>query len=309
MYLFYYSQVPSCFFISMTKTALAHHNKIAIIFDFDDTLAPDSTSAYLKQQGIKDLDFFWHQKVGKLMSEDWNPVPAYLYQMLEAAKAGDIPPITQKNLNDFGRQLTLHQGVAEILPFLRQTARDIAENIQVEFYIISSGIGDIVRHIPVAHEFHDIWASEFHFSHQNDENNEASFIKKIVSFTDKTRYVFQIHKGLVGAKAFGKPFAVNQKLNDKQVHIPFEQMIFVGDGYTDIPCFSLVKKNNGLAIAVYDPNRQDKWDAAYQFVRESRVNQLLSANYQTHSDLSNFLAMAVRKMAIDIHLRQSQGFF
>jgi phosphoserine phosphatase len=296
----------------MTKNALPHHNKIAIIFDFDDTLAPDSTSAYLKHQGIKDLDYFWHEKVGKLMSDDWNPVPAYLYQMIQAAKAGEIPPITQKNLNDFGRQLTLHQGVAEILPYLRQTARDISENIQVEFYIISSGIGDIVRHIPVAHEFSDIWASEFHFEKNNTTSGaeeEATFIKKIVSFTDKTRYVFQIHKGLVGAKALGKPFAVNQKLNDKQVHIPFEQMIFVGDGYTDIPCFSLIKKNNGLAIAVYDANRQDKWDAAYQFVRESRVNQLLTANYQMQSDLSNFLAMAVRKMAMDIHLRQSQGFF
>jgi phosphoserine phosphatase len=289
--------------------AMPHHQKIAIIFDFDDTLAPDSTSAYLKQQGIQDLDHFWHQKVGALMNDDWNPVTAYLYQMIQAAKANQIAPITQKSLNEFGQQLKLHQGVAEVLPYLRQIARDISEHIQVEFYIISSGIGDIVKHTAVAHEFSDIWASEFHFAHNpSTDQEEACFIKKVVSFTDKTRYIFQIHKGLVGAKAFGKPFAVNQKVSEHQVHIPFEQMIFVGDGYTDIPCFSLIKKNNGLAIAVYDPHRQDKWDAAYQFLRESRVNQLLSANYQIQSDLANFLAMAVRKMAMDINLRQSKAF-
>ena len=77
-------------------------------------------------------------------------------------------------------------------------------------------------------------------------------------------------------------------------------MIFVGDGYTDIPCFSLVKKDGGVSIAVFDKTHVEKWGSAYQFVHDGRVSHLLSANYSEQSDLSIFLGMAVKKLATDI---------
>ena len=125
----------------------------------------------------------------------------------------------------------------------------------------------------------------------------ASVVKKVVSFTDKTRYLFQIQKGIIGSESKGKPFAVNTRIPDEKLRIPLDQMIFVGDGYTDIPCFSLIKKAGGVSIAVYNKNHTEKWENAYQFVADGRVSNLHSANYQEDSDLTNFLSMAVRSLS------------
>jgi hypothetical protein len=272
------------------------HETIAVVFDFDDTLAPDSTTGYLRRAGLGDLEAFWKTEVAALTGDDWDPVPAYLYRMIEASRSGRIPPITRDGLVAWGRELPLHDGVPGIFGRLRSVAREANPGTNLEFYLISSGIGDIIRATGIAAEFSDIWASEFHY----DERGRAAFPKKVVSFTDKTRYLFHIQKGLVGPKARGRPFDVNRKLRPEQIRVPLRNMIVVGDGYTDIPCFSLVKKEGGVAIAVYDRRHVEKWSNAYQFVHDGRVSNLLSTNYEDGSDLSIFLGMAVRKMATDI---------
>lgn len=272
------------------------HETIAVVFDFDDTLAPDSTSGYLIQAGIADLSSFWKKDVGSLTDDDWDPVPAYLYKMIEASQTERVPKITKENLIEWGKRLPLHEGVPELFARLRKVAKDANPRANVEFYLISSGIGDILRSTPIANEFTDIWASEFAYG----ADGGISFPKKIVSFTDKTRYLFHIQKGLIGSQARGKPFDVNKKLKPEQIRIPINHMIFVGDGYTDIPCFSLVKKDGGVSIAVFDKTHVEKWGNAYQFVQDGRVSNLLSANYSEQSDLSIFLGMAVKKLATDI---------
>lgn len=272
------------------------HETIAVVFDFDDTLAPDSTSGYLVQAGIVDLASFWKVDVASLTDDDWDPVPAYLYRMIEASQTGRVPRITKESLGHWGRRLPLHDGVGDLFSRLRKVAKDANPRANVEFYVISSGIGDILRNTTIANEFADIWASEFAYG----ADGGIAFPKKIVSFTDKTRYLFHIQKGLIGPHARGKPFDVNRKLKPEQIRIPINQMIFVGDGYTDIPCFSLVKKDGGVSIAVFDKTRGEKWGSAYQFVHDGRVSNLLSANYSEQSDLSIFLGMAVKKLATDI---------
>jgi len=272
------------------------HETIAIVFDFDDTLAPDSTSGYLSQAGISDLSSFWKKEVAALTDADWDPVPAYLYKMIEASKIGRIPKVTRESLAEWGRSIPLHDGVSGVFDRLRNVAKDANSRVTLEFYLISSGIGDILRNTSIASEFNDIWASEFAY----EDDGGISFPKKIVSFTDKTRYLFHIQKGLIGPQFRGKPFDVNKKLKPEQIRIPIHNMIFVGDGYTDIPCFSLVKKDGGVSIAVFDKTHVEKWGSAYQFVHDGRVSNLLSANYSEQSDLSIFLGMAVKKLATDI---------
>lgn len=272
------------------------HETIAVVFDFDDTLAPDSTSGYLSQAGIDDLTSFWKKDVATLTEDDWDPVPAYLYKMIEASQKMRVPKITKECLVDWGKRLPLHEGVPELFARLKKAAKDANPRANLEFYLISSGIGDILRSTPIANEFTDIWASEFAYG----ADGGIIFPKKIVSFTDKTRYLFHIQKGLIGPQARGKPFDVNKKLKPEQIRIPINHMIFVGDGYTDIPCFSLVKKDGGVSIAVFDKTHGEKWGSAYQFVHDGRVSNLLSANYSEQSDLSIFLGMAVKKLATDI---------
>jgi phosphoserine phosphatase len=272
------------------------HETIAVVFDFDDTLAPDTTSGFLRHAGMDDVPRFWLEEVAPLIESGWDPVPAYLHRMIESAQAGNLGALTQRAFEQWGHLAPLHPGTDTLFQRLRQTAREANPRCNIEFYVISSGIGDVLRHTRIAHEFTDIWASEFHY----DASGDACFPRRVVSFTDKTRYLFQIQKGLIGKTALGQPFAVNRRLTPQQIRIPLNRMIFVGDGYTDIPCFSLLRQHGGTPIAVYDPHHEEKWRNAYNFVRDGRVANLLSANYEAGSDLSNNLVMAVRAMADDV---------
>ena len=175
------------------------------------------------------------------------------------------------------------------------------EQIRVEFYLISSGIGEILRASRLATHFRDIWACDFAYA----EDGRIVFPRNIVSFTDKTRYIFHIAKGIVGADSRRMPFEVNRKIPESKLHVPLNQMIFVGDGYTDIPCFSLIRKNQGYAIGVYDPDDRARWGRAWGFIEDGRVSNLVPADYGKNSALTNSLTMAIDSMARRIALRRN----
>ena len=262
--------------------------RLAIVFDFDDTLTPDSTSAFLAYKGIQPEEF-WTEIVNPLLAEDWDPVPAYLYALL--AESGKNP-ITKSDFASFAPSIQPYPGLCQLLDHLKETVRETDPLFDIEYYIISSGIEDIIRQTSFSHYFTDIWASNYHYN----QYGVIDYPKKIISFTDKTRYLFQINKGLIGKAARGKPFEVNKKVKQEHLRIPLKNMIYVGDGYTDIPCFSLLKQNEGFAIGVYDKHDRKKRDRAWEFVQDERVSNLLSADYSEGSDLCNSLEMAVRSI-------------
>lgn len=267
--------------------------KIAVIFDFDDTLAPDSTSGFLTSIGI-DADWFWSHRVQRLLDDGWDPIPAYLFEMLEESNAAQpTGRITRTRLQEWGRQIEFYPGVKTMFRTLRRTAREIDDAFDVEFYLISSGIGDILRSTSIADEFTDLWACDFHYN----EGGEIVYPRNIVSFTEKTRFLFQISKGLVGPEFRTRPGEVNRKVPSGSFEIPFSQMIVVGDGHTDVPCFSLVKRYGGYAFGVYDPDHPGKWGRAFEFVKERRVASLYTANYRRKGDLLNALIMAIKDIA------------
>jgi phosphoserine phosphatase len=263
--------------------------RIALVFDFDDTLVPDSTSGFLEYIGIQPLQF-WMGKVDPLLAEDWDPGPAYLYALLETSKHEKA--IHREDFTAYARSIIAYPGLTRLLEHLRSIVKLSGSSSEIEFYIISSGIGEIIRNCPIAGYFTDIWAGDFHY----DSDGTILFPKKVISFTDKTRYLFQINKGLIGGSARGKPFEVNKRVKPGQIRIPFRNFIYVGDGYTDIPCFSLVKQHEGFAIGVYDKHNPKKREMAWAFVQDERVSNLLSVDYSEGSDLSDSLEMAVKSI-------------
>ncbi len=272
---------------------------IALVFDFDDTLAPDSTSGFLQEIGV-DPDAFWRDQVGPLLDhEDWDPVPAYLYRMLELSRSGGYGRITRERLQDWGRRLPLHDGVDTLFDRLRASLRQAHPTVQLEFYLISSGIGDVLRGTPIAEQFSDIWASEFHY----DATGAIDFPRRVVSFTDKTRYLFHIQKGIIGPESRNKPFEVNRKVAADKLRVPFEQMIFVGDGYTDIPCFSLIRRSGGVAFGVWDARHKEKRSRAWGFIEDGRVSNLNQARFDDAAELYPLLEAAVESLASKIILK------
>lgn len=271
---------------------------IAIVFDFDETLAPDSTSGFLEDFGL-DVPAFWKHHA-QLVKKGWDPIPAYLQMMIE--KSRKRPPgerVTRERLQSWGKRIKPYPGTARVFSRIRNQVRAVSEALAVEFFIISSGIGEVVRASPLAAHCADIWASDFSFNHKD----EIDGIKNVVSFTDKTRFLFQIKKGLFGAKARGNPFLVNERVPKETLHVPFKQMIVIGDGFTDVPCFSLVQKNGGIAIGVYDRQSKDRWGKAWGFIEHKRVTHMVAADYTKNSGLDDALSLAVDKICREIVLR------
>lgn len=276
-------------------------NTIAVIFDFDETLAPDSTSSFLESLGI-DVAHFWQERVNRLKDTGWDPVPAYLYMMIKESQSREASErITKGKLMAWGQELKFYPGVTRIFAELKTHLEQINPEAELEFYLISSGIEAVLKSTAIAKQFSDIWACDFHYN----DSDEIEFPKRVVSFTDKTRYIFHIAKGLIGAEYESRPFDVNRKVSDKDLRIPFDQMIVVGDGMTDIPCFSLVKGKGGWALGIYDPTNQDKWGRAWGFVEQDRVSNLVPADYRAQSALNHSLKMALSAIATKMKLKST----
>ena len=273
---------------------------IALVFDFDDTLAPDSTSAFLESMGV-DAARFWEERVRPLDRGGWDPIPAYLYALLQLSKESPEYLITRERLQTFASGLKFHPGVTRIFSLLKDYLHSLDSSVEMEFYIISSGIGEIVRNTRIAKHFTDIWASGFHYGPEG----EIDFPKNVVSFTDKTRYLFQISKGITGDMARNDHYAVNRRIQGKDYRIRMENMVFIGDGLTDVPCFSLIRRFNGIAIGVYDKNKRERWGRAWDFLEDGRVTNLLSADYTRDSDLTSSLMMAIS--SIVAKMKAGQG--
>ncbi|MEK6795537.1 MAG: haloacid dehalogenase-like hydrolase [Spirochaetota bacterium] len=250
----------------------------AVICDFDDTLAPDSTSAFLAHIGI-DVERFWGHVVKQRMDDGWDPAMAYLYEFIHALRERSV---TRSDLSAFGRTLELFPGVHELFSSIRK------EHPWMEFYVISSGIGDILRACTLAPVFTSIFTSELFY-----ENDIPVYPKNAISFTDKTRYLFQISKGMHGPEYRTKPFEVNRRIDSADARIPFKRMLYIGDGYTDVPCFALLMKNGGQALAVYDAKSDEKRMRGLGFVNDRRVIDALSCDYSVGGKLNAALAKFV----------------
>ncbi len=272
--------------------------RIAVVFDFDDTLGPDSTTAYLDSLGV-DTARFWGQEVQALIEDGWDPMPAYLYKMIQysnAQKSGKR--ITKDGLIRFGRQHKLYEGATRFFSKIIRRAQAILPDVEVEFFLISGGIGELIRSHGIAKKFRAVWACDFAYN----QNEEIVFPKRIVSFTDKTRYLFEISKGIFENEPASNPSEVNKRVAEDQLHVPMNQMIYVGDGFTDVPCFSLIKKSGGVPIGVFDAKAEYKWGKAWEFVEQERVFNLVPADYRQNSALMLTLYMAVDQIATNIKL-------
>jgi len=270
---------------------------IALIFDFDDTLAPDSTSAFIESLGVEVGDF-WN-KANKLISDEgWDPMPVYLYQMLELMNQGENSHLINKEkLSDFGKTINFYDGVEEFFPRMKNFVKECNDEVNLEFYIISSGIGEILRSSTIAKYFSGIWACDYHYA----EDGRIKFPKNVVSFTEKTRFLFHISKGFIDSSRTD-PYQVNEKIQDGDYTIPFNQMLYLGDGLTDVPCFKLIKRYGGVPLAVMHTNKKYKWEQAWGLMEDQRVATLVPADYREGSTLDSQVKMFLKQIVDNIQL-------
>lgn len=281
----------------MTLATKPLSNYIAVVFDFDDTLVPDTVDSLLESLGIDALKFR-QERIQPLVDSGWDKIMARFYAIIEESKRRGNK-ITQEYLAKFGQELAPFDGVPEMFDRLRRSAYEINPKVEVEFYLISCGMVDIARYNCIAPNFKEMWGCEFHYN----KDGGIEFLKKIVTHTEKTRYLFQIAKGIEGQQQDGKTF-VYRDVPPEELHVPLTQVIYVGDGASDIPCFSLLNEEQGTAIGVYKDRTPEEWNREIEISKSQRLANLAPAEFGEGSELMRSLTLAVESLCKQISLLQ-----
>jgi phosphoglycolate phosphatase-like HAD superfamily hydrolase len=277
---------------------------IAVIFDFDETLGPDTISFFLQEQGIN-VDKFW-QEVKEMISEEWDPPFAYMHQMLELSKTGKLD-ISKKALAKTGQKLPLFPGLPEALGELQnyvKTNKELKETkIRLEFYIISGGLEELIRSTKVAPYMDGIFGSNFAY---DKKTGEAIGIQSAISFTEKTRFVHGIRKGITVSDIRKNPYRINDAITKDMERVPFSQMIYLGDGPSDIPCLSAITGNGGTGIGVSAPFGTFK--KGYELARGKRITVgPYTGNYKKGSDMRKVLEETILRVGLEINAERKKN--
>lgn len=281
----------------MTLATKPFSNRIAVIFDFDDTLVPDTVDSLLASLDI-DAAKFRQERMQPLMESGWDKILARFYALIEESKRQGNK-ITKEYIASFGKQLKPFDGVTQMFDRLRQSAHKINPKVEIEFYLITCGMVDIARHNCIAPHFKAMWGCEFYYG----EDGQIEFLKKIVTHTEKTRYLFQLAKGIEHDQDDGQTF-VYRDVPSQELHIPLTQAIYVGDGESDIPCFSLLNQERGIAIALYKNQTAKEWKQELNISQSQRVANLTPVDYSENSELMRSLTLAVESICKQISLHQ-----
>lgn len=272
-------------------------NRIAIVFDFDETLVPESFRVLLEHFNL-DAEEFNHNRVYKLVDEGWQKVPARAYALIEESKQRkDAEKITQSRIAEFGRNLEPFPGVPQMFDRLRECARNIIPDIEVEFYLITGGFVEIARNTSIANQFKAMWGCEFHYG----QNGEIECLKQIMTHTEKTRYLFHVSKGIDRQNDRDLVF-LDQDIPAEELHVPLSQTIYVGDGTSDIPCFAIMNEHHGIAIGLYKDKSVDEWQHAEKVEANQQVANLAPPDYSEDSELMRSLILAVESISKQIAL-------
>ena len=263
---------------------------IALAYDFDGTLAPGNMQehSFLPDIGISSEEF-WKMAERYARKHNADSVLTYMNLMLRKAQEAGAS-IHREDFVRYGKSIKLFPGTATWFKRVNQYGKKL--NYHIEHYIISSGLREMIEGTEIAPYFKRIFASSF----QYNENGVAEWPALALNFTNKTQYLFRINKGVLDVFDNKK---INAPVAMKKRPVPFERIIFVGDGETDIPCFSLVKSLGGHSIAVYLPKVPKSRLRAEQLVKDNRVNYIAPADYSADSEMSTIVQSIMDKIAID----------
>lgn len=266
---------------------------LAVIFDFDDTLVPDSTTKLLTTHGI-DPEKFWRTDAQKLVADGYDPPLAYLKLLLQMVGPGKpLADLTVDGLRTFGSTLDgdFYPGLPDLFGELQKTVHDYRD-IAIEFYIVSGGLEAAIEGSKIVKDHFSGWYGCL--LADDEATGRIGHIRRCITFTEKTRYLFEINKGIAKNDSAGNPYLVNKDLAAPDRRIPFRNMIYVGDGLTDIPCFSLVKKEHGVAFGVFQPGEESSAKKAFlEFLMPARVVGVHAPRYRADDELGALLRAAV----------------
>lgn len=278
----------------MTQASLL---KTALIYDFDGTLARGNMQevTFIPSVGMGIGDF-WGEADRLTREADGDNILMYMQLMLQRAREQEHP-ITRKLLAEHGEDVKLFDGLKTDLTgpgwFDRINAFGRRYGLDIEHYIISAGLEEMIDGCPIRDAFTHVFASKFAY----DAAGHAIWPAVGVNYTTKTQYLFRVNKGVLNHYDHER---INRFMPDADRPVPFQRMIFLGDGDTDVPTMKMMHSKGGFSIAVYDPrNSARDQDKLYGLISEDRVNFVAAADYREGSALDLIVKGLVGRIAIN----------
>ncbi|MBO5363611.1 MAG: haloacid dehalogenase-like hydrolase, partial [Clostridia bacterium] len=267
---------------------------IAFMYDFDKTLCDQDMQDYAFIPNLNmSSEEFWGETEAFRKKNYMEGILGYMYYMKHKCDEKGIP-FTKEYLRSLGQNINFYKGVQNWFKRINQYGESIG--VKIEHYVISSGIKDIIDGCSIKDEFKKIFACQYYF----DEKGEAVWPKIAINYTQKTQYIFRISKGIYDETDNKK---VNEKMTDRVV--AYQNMIYFGDGITDIPCMTFVKKQGGISIAIYPKGKKNKVTG---LLLDNRVNYICPADYQEGSELDSLIKCIIQEMQLShtLMLKQKQ---
>lgn len=259
---------------------------VAFLYDFDKTLTPRDMQEYgfIEALGIKEAKEFWTLVTKTAEEEKMDRILAYLFVMAKQAKQRGLK-LTKEMLASFGSQVMYFPGVENWFSAVNEIGRSMG--IEVQHYIVSSGLKEIIEATPIAKEFKRIYASEYLY----DENQEAIWPKLAINYTNKMQFIFRVNKGILD---IDNDVDLNSYMADSDRPVPLTNMVYFGDGLTDVPSMKLVKTSGGHSICVYT---EESRLAAEILAKNERVDFIAPADYSAEGTLMVIASRILRHLA------------
>ena len=277
-------------------------NVIAIIWDFDKTLISGYMQSPIFEDYHVDEKQFWAEvnSMPNEMKEKGvrvNPDTAYLIHFTRKAKDGTFKGLNNAKLREYGAKQNFYAGIPEFLQKSKEILKDDPEckesNIRVEHYIVSTGFAEVIKGTSLKDLVEDIWGCELIEGKGIEEEPVISEICYTIDNTTKTKAIFEINKGVNKNEKIN----VNSKMNDTQRRVAFENMIYIADGPSDVPAFSLVKKYGGSTFAIYPKGDIRAFKQVEQLREEDRIDMFAEADYTEGSTAYMWIVNKIREYA------------
>lgn len=270
---------------------------IALVYDFDGTLSPRPMQEYsfLPKLGISPKEF-WAECTRVAREQQADPLITYMHLLYKKAKEKGIR-VDRADLVAQGRDVELYPGVLAWFDAIEAyvQSRATSSGIAIKHYLVSSGLTEIIEGTPIYSRFANVFASEYWF-----DAYDVPFPKRVISDTGKTQYLFRINKGIENLAD-----SINSHMPEAQRPIPFSNMIYFGDGETDVPSMALLKKNGGAAVAVHTPGGSTA--TCEELFAAGRCDFYAGADYREGSDLFRRTGLLIDRIVADIRVRQEMA--
>ncbi len=287
-------------------------NKIAICYDFDGTLSPKNMQEYsfipeLLQISNKD---FWKEVNDNAKDNDMDEILSYLELMIDKAKLNNVK-MDKESLKRYGKDIPFFEGVKTWFDRINKYGKNKEVSIDVEHYIISSGLKPMIEGTAIAKNFKHIFACDFKY----DQHDVPQWPSAVINYTTKTQYLFRINKHQEDKNSEYNLLnnwnnSVNKYLPDEKRYISFSQMIYIGDGLTDIPAMKMLNYQGGYSIAIYNQdkksskNKESPKQICEQMLKEKRCSFIAPADYQQDTKLERLVKMLIDKIICEITLQE-----